>query len=130
MKTIDVVGAVITNEEGQILCALRSEKMSQPGMWEFPGGKIESGETHEQSLVREIREELGCEILVGELLSDDTYEYPAVRVRLITYFAAIGSGTPVPNEHEKLEWVDRADLMRLEWARADIPAVEKLVGKR
>ena len=127
MKKIDVVGAVITNEKGEILCALRSQHMSLPGMWEFPGGKIEQGETPEESLVREIREELGCEIKVGDFISDDVYEYPTVAVRLITYFAKVISGTPVPKEHEKLEWVSEADLMKLEWAPADVPTVNKLM---
>ncbi|RNB53895.1 8-oxo-dGTP diphosphatase MutT [Brevibacillus gelatini] len=126
MKKVDVVGAVITNEEGKILCALRSQQMSLPGMWEFPGGKIEQGETPEETLVREIEEELGCKIKVGEFITDDVYEYPTVAVRLITYFAKVISGTPVPKEHEKLEWVGHEDLMKLEWAPADLPTIRKL----
>ncbi|MFG0217117.1 (deoxy)nucleoside triphosphate pyrophosphohydrolase [Brevibacillus porteri] len=127
MKQVDVVGAVITNEEGKILCALRSQQMSLPGMWEFPGGKIEQGETQEETLVREIREELECDIEVGEFITDDVYEYPTVAVRLITYFAKVISGTPVPKEHEKLEWVGKEDLMKLEWAPADLPTISKLM---
>ncbi|MFD2368856.1 8-oxo-dGTP diphosphatase MutT [Brevibacillus sp. GCM10020057] len=127
MKKVDVVGAVITNEEGKILCALRSQQMSLPGMWEFPGGKIEQGETPEETLVREIQEELGCTIQVGEFITDDVYEYPTVAVRLITYFAKVVSGTPVAKEHEKLEWVDYEGLMKLEWAPADLPTIKKLM---
>jgi len=127
MKQVDVVGAVITNEEGKILCALRSQQMSLPGMWEFPGGKIEQGETPEESLVREIREELECDIKVGEFITDDVYEYPTVAVRLITYFAKVISGTPAPKEHEKLEWVGKEDLMKFEWAPADLPTIRKLM---
>jgi len=129
MKKVDVVGAVITNEKGEILCAKRSQQMSLPGMWEFPGGKMEPGETPEESLAREIREELGCEIQVGALISDDVYEYPTVAVRLITYYAKVISGTPVAKEHERLEWVSEADLMKLEWAPADVPTVKKLISK-
>lgn len=129
MKKVDVVGAVITNEEGKILCALRSQQMSLPGMWEFPGGKIEQGETPQETLVREIQEELECKIEVGEFISDDTYEYPAVTVRLITYFATVISGVPVPKEHEKLEWMDRKDMLKLEWAPADLPTIGKLIEK-
>lgn len=127
MKKVDVVGAVIINEEGQILCALRSSQMSLPGLWEFPGGKIEQGETPEETLVREIREELECEIEVGEFIADDVYEYPSVAVRLITYFAKVTGGVPIPKEHERLEWVDREELLKLEWAPADIPTIKKLM---
>lgn len=129
MKKVDVVGAVIINEEGKILCALRSSQMSLPGMWEFPGGKMEQGETPEETLVREIREELECEIEVGEFITDDVYEYPSVLVRLITYFAKVTDGVPVPKEHERLEWVDRGELLKLEWAPADIPTIKKLQEK-
>lgn len=127
MKKVDVVGAVIINEEGKILCALRSSQMSLPGLWEFPGGKIEQGETPEETLVREIREELECEIEVGEFIVDDVYEYPSVAVRLITYFAKVTGGVPIPKEHERLEWVDRGELLKLEWAPADIPTIKKLM---
>lgn len=127
MKQVDVVGAVIINEEQKILCALRSQQMSLPGMWEFPGGKIEKGESPEESLVREIKEELSCEIEVGRLISDSVYEYPTVMVRLITYFANIFDGEPMPNEHEELRWVSLQELSSLHWAPADLPTIEELL---
>lgn len=86
MKQVDVVGAIITNENNEILCALRSKHMSQPGYWEFPGGKIENGEDHKEALVREIKEELLCIIEVGEYITETIYEYPNVKVRLFTYY--------------------------------------------
>lgn len=125
-KLIEVVGAVIQGDEGKILCALRSAMMSQPGLWEFPGGKIDLGELPEVTLVREIEEELGCRIEVGELVADCTYAYPAVTVRLRTYWSRIVSGEAIPTEHEKVEWLSIPDLLGLEWAPADIPTVDVL----
>ncbi|MCX7571742.1 8-oxo-dGTP diphosphatase MutT [Tumebacillus sp. DT12] len=128
MKKIDVVGAVLRNEKNEVLCALRSQTMSMPGLWEFPGGKIEPGETPQQSLCREIREELGCDIEVGELVADATHEYPAITVRLITYHATVVNGTPQATEHEKLTWLPIQDLPTLDWAPADLPTIEVLLA--
>ncbi|MFB0829924.1 8-oxo-dGTP diphosphatase MutT [Brevibacillus laterosporus] len=126
MKQVDVVGAVIINDNQKILSALRSQQMSLPGMWEFPGGKIEKGEKPQESLIREIEEELGCQIEVGELISDSVYEYPTVKVRLITYFAKVVSGEPMASEHEELRWITANELHSLKWAPADLPTIEKL----
>ena len=128
MKKIDVVGAVIFNESNQILCALRSQQMSLPGLWEFPGGKIEPNESPEGSLIREIQEELNCIIEVGDLVADATYEYPTITVRLITYKATIVDGVPNPNEHEKLIWLSIDKLHTLEWAPADLPTIDALIA--
>jgi 8-oxo-dGTP diphosphatase len=125
-KLIEVVGAVIRDDEGRILCALRSATMSQPGLWEFPGGKIDLGELPEVTLVREIEEELGCRIEVGELVADCTYAYPAVTIRLRTYWSRIVDGEAAPTEHEKVEWLGISDLVGLAWAPADIPTVDVL----
>lgn len=126
MRVIDVVGAVIANERGEILCAQRSPQMSQPGLWEFPGGKIEPGESPTESLQREIREELGCEIAVGGMLADTTHHYPNATIRLRTYHARLVAGAPTPREHAELRWLPPAALGALTWAPADIPAVERL----
>jgi 8-oxo-dGTP diphosphatase len=128
MKKVDVVGAVISNEANEILCALRSQNMSLPGLWEFPGGKMEPNETPEASLMREIKEELNCIIKVGELVADATHEYPAVIVRLMTYLAKITDGAPTANEHEKLIWLPVHELHTLEWAPADLPTLEALTA--
>jgi 8-oxo-dGTP diphosphatase len=127
MKQVHVVGAVIINDIGEVLCALRSQSMSLPGLWEFPGGKIEDGELPQQSLVREIQEELGCQIEVGDQITDTVYEYPTVKVRLSTYYSQITQGNPHPSEHEKLLWLPKNQLSSLEWAPADLPALEKIL---
>lgn len=125
-KTIEVVGAVIENERGEILCALRSPDMSLPNLWEFPGGKIESGEAHAEALQREIREELSCEIAVADAVEHTLHEYEAIFVHLHTYKATITNGTPAASEHAELRWVKPSSLHELEWAPADIPAIHTL----
>jgi 8-oxo-dGTP diphosphatase len=126
-KTIRVVGAVIYNEQKEILCALRSPEMSLPNLWEFPGGKIEEGENPEEALVREIREELGCTIEVYEKIEEVHHEYPNVIVNLLTYKAKIVEGEPKAKEHAELKWMPFQELHSLEWAPADIPTVEALL---
>ncbi|MBM7573344.1 (deoxy)nucleoside triphosphate pyrophosphohydrolase [Aquibacillus albus] len=128
-KKINVVGAVLTNNKKEILCALRGPQMSMSNYWEFPGGKIEANEQPEEALAREIKEELQCEIQVGEKIKAVDYDYEKVSVHLITYWATIANGTPMKSEHAELRWVPKAALEKLEWAPADIPTVKKLLGK-
>ncbi|WP_035099344.1 (deoxy)nucleoside triphosphate pyrophosphohydrolase [Anoxybacteroides tepidamans] len=125
-----VVGAVIENERGEILCALRSETMSLQHVWEFPGGKVEQGESSEEALVREIYEELGCLIKVHEKIAETRYDNGKVIICLHTYKASIIEGVPVAKEHAEIKWVSRADLPALHWAPADVPTVEALCEER
>lgn len=125
-KTIKVVGAIIENSNLEILCALRSPKMSMPNLWEFPGGKIEKGESIRQAIEREIREELSCKVKYIEDFNDNTHEYDNVIVNLITVKCKLIEGTPTASEHSKLIWLKRENLDSLKWAPADVPAVEEL----
>nr|WP_263323545.1 (deoxy)nucleoside triphosphate pyrophosphohydrolase [Neobacillus sp. Marseille-Q6967] len=126
-KLIRVVAAIIENEQGEILCALRSPRMSMPNLWEFPGGKVEDGEDIIEALVREIEEELGCRIeTVKEIFNDNLHEYVTFSIRLISIKCKIIEGVPVPIEHSKLIWLNRENLESLKWAPADIPVVKKL----
>lgn len=125
-KTVHVVGAVIENEQQEILCAQRSAKMSLANLWEFPGGKIEQGETPQQALKREIMEELACTIDVYDQVEDVTYEYDDVIVRLETYMAKIIDRQPTACEHAQLVWLKREQLPTLQWAGADIPTMRKM----
>jgi len=124
-KQIKVVGAVI-RQENKILCAQRSLSGSLPGLWEFPGGKIESGETPREALEREIVEELNCRVLVGDEVTTTAFEYDFGVVTLTTFNCELVDGTPVLTEHESVVWLTAGELGTLEWAPADIPAVQIL----
>lgn len=127
MKEVEVVGAVIYDQQAGYLCALRGKNMSQGGLWEFPGGKVERGEEPKEALKREIEEELGCAIEVGDHIATTVHDYPHLRVKLHTYQARLSKGIPIAKEHEELRWVSAEDLSMLEWAPADIPTVDKLL---
>lgn len=128
-KTVKVVGAIIENNN-EILCALRSKDMSLPMMWEFPGGKIEEGESVNEAIVREIKEELDCNIEVISIFNDNTHEYENIIVNLITVKCKLISGNPKAKEHAKLLWLPVDYLESLNWAPADIPAIEELKIRR
>lgn len=129
-KLVKVVGAIIENEHKEILCALRSPKMSIPNNWEFPGGKIEENESLKQAIEREIKEELACDIEFIDVFNDNTHEYDKFIVNLITVKCKLVSGTPIAKEHSKLIWLHRENLHSLKWAPADIPAVNQLVEEK
>lgn len=124
-KHITVVGAVIVRD-GLIYCARRGLSGSLPGMWEFPGGKVEEGESFADALVREIDEELGCKISVLETLETTTHEYDFATITLATFMCELLAGEPRSNEHAEERWLTVDALDTLEWAPADIPAVKKL----
>lgn len=125
-RKVSVVGAVIFNEKNEILCALRSPKMSLPNHWEFPGGKIHEGEKPQEALVREIEEEIGCLITVGERIEEVEHEYADIIVHLTTYKSFIDSGVPEAIEHRELKWININNLIKLKWAPADLPTVWRL----
>ena len=127
-KQIYVVGAVIVSQ-GKVLCVQRGPSGSLPGLWEFPGGKIEPGETPQAALIREIQEELRCDIAVGDEVTTTSHEYGFGVVHLTTFYCDLVFGTPHLVEHTDLVWSEPSDLRRLEWAPADIPTIE-LVEQR
>lgn len=123
-KQINVVGAVIV-KDGDILCAQRGSG-ALAGMWEFPGGKIEPDETPRDALIREIDEELHCTVVVGDEVTTTTHEYDFGIITLTTFRCDLVEGTPVLTEHAAVRWLAPAKLSELEWAPADVPAVELL----
>jgi 8-oxo-dGTP diphosphatase len=124
-KNLYVVGAVIV-ENGKILCAQRGPSKSLPLKWEFPGGKIEEGESPQEALRREINEEMQCEIEIGEQVEHTVYEYDFGVVHLTTYYCKLTEGIPILTEHVSFKWLSPNELKSLDWAPADIPAIEKL----
>lgn len=96
------------------------------GLWEFPGGKVEPDESPREALVREIEEELGCTIAVGEEITRTTHAYDFATIVLTTFWCALLDGEPEPesSEHHELRWLPPAELSSLDWAPADIPAIE------
>lgn len=122
-KRIPVTGAVIV-KDGKVLCAQRGPEKSLGGYWEFPGGKIEAGETPEQSLARELKEELLCDAKIGAHITTTAHEYDFAIIELSTYYCTLTGGDPVLTEHAEIRWLTGAEMLELEWAPADIPAVE------
>jgi 8-oxo-dGTP diphosphatase len=122
-KQINVAGAVIVRD-GLILCAQRGPHGVLGGMWEFPGGKIEPGETAREALVREIDEELRCEVAVGDLITTTTHDYDFATITLTSFWCELVAGEPVLTEHAAVQWRAPDDLAELAWAPADIPAVQ------
>lgn len=124
-KNIHVVGAVIM-ENRKILCAQRGSTKTLACKWEFPGGKIDEGESPQEALKREITEEMHCEVEVGEQVEHTVYEYDFGIVHLTTFYCKLIEGEPVLTEHVSIKWLLPNELSTLDWAPADIPAIEKL----
>lgn len=127
MKAIKVVAAIITHND-QIFATQRGYGEFKDG-WEFPGGKIEAGETPQEALIREIREELDTEIEVGELIDTVEYDYPTFHLSMDCFFCTIKSGDLVLKEHEAARWLTRETLDSVEWLPADQGLIEKLKNK-
>ena len=120
---IHVVGAVIVRR-GSVLCARRGGTGPLAGRWEFPGGKVEPGETPADALVREIEEELGCRVRVGVEVT--TTAHPPIV--LTTYWCELERGEPRAVEHAEVRWVAATGLAALDWAPADVPAMERVAA--
>ncbi|MFL6054156.1 MAG: (deoxy)nucleoside triphosphate pyrophosphohydrolase [Actinoallomurus sp.] len=116
-----VVGAAII-DRGRILAAQRADPPELAGGWEFPGGKVEAGETEQEALVRECREELGIEVAVGSRVGEDCPLHNGLVMRVWT--AAIVDGEPEAREHAALRWLTESELFDVAWLPADLPVVE------
>jgi len=124
MKTINVVAAVIRHEN-KIFATQRGYGEFKDG-WEFPGGKIEPGETPQEALVREIQEELETVIKVGERIARIEYDYPAFHLSMDCFWAEVVSGDLVLREHEAARWLSKEELYSVEWLPADMELIEKI----
>ena len=124
MKTIEVVAAIIT-KDGKYFATQRGYG-DFAGGWEFPGGKMEPGETPQDALVREIKEELDAEITVGELFETVEYDYPTFHLTMHCFFCELVSEHVVLLEHEAAKWLAAEELDSVEWLPADLGLVRKL----
>ena len=124
---IKVTGAILT-KKGQILIAKRKTGSRLGGKWEFPGGKIETDESPEDCLIREIKEELSINIKVGSFLGDSIYHYDHLSIQLLIYRVYWVSGEMHIRVHDRIAWVPISKLDRFDFAPADIPIVEKLTS--
>lgn len=128
MKTINVVAAVIF-KDGKVFATQRGYGEFKDG-WEFPGGKVESGESPEEALRREIREELEVDINVGDLIETIEYDYPSFHLSMKCFACTIAGGSPHLLEHEAAKWLTSMQLGSVDWLPADvtlIPKIEKML---
>ena len=122
MKTINVVAAIIRDKD-KIFATQRGYGEFKDG-WEFPGGKVEEGESPEAALKREIEEELETEIEVGDYLTTIEYDYPKFHLSMRCYWATIVEGKPVLREHEAAKWLSKLELDSVDWLPADITIID------
>ena len=128
MKTIRVVAAVIQRKQNgskQIFATQRGYGKFEGG-WEFPGGKIEVGETPQKALIREIKEELDAESVVGDLIDTIEYDYPDFHLSMDCFWCELQSEHVVLNEHEDAKWLSKAQLDSVDWLPADVTLVDKI----
>ena len=129
MKTIRVVAAVIkaVKENGEpIIFATQRGYGEFKGGWEFPGGKIEKGETPQEALKREIMEELDTEIAVGELIDTIEYDYPTFHLSMDCFWCEVVNGNLVLKEAEDARWLTKEQLREVEWLPADVALIDKI----
>lgn len=121
------VTCAIIEHNNKILICQRSERMKLPLKWEFPGGKVETGESKEDCLKREIREELGLEIEVGSALTPVEHHYPEFSLCLYPFACKWRGGSLAIAEHAQAIWVDKSELQNYDWAEADVPVVNEIM---
>ena len=124
MKTVEVVAAIIIND-GRVFATQRGYGEFKDG-WEFPGGKIEPGESRKEALVREIKEELDADIRVGSLLETVEYDYPAFHLTMHCFFCELISEDIVLKEHEDARWLSEEELGTVDWLPADVGLIDKI----
>ena len=127
MKTIEVVAAIII-KDGQVFATQRGYGEWQ-GWWEFPGGKIESGEATEAALIREIREELNAEIVVGDLLQTIEWDYPTFHLTMHCYLCTLTSDNLNLNEHADSAWLTKETLATVKWLPADVVLLDAIAER-
>lgn len=131
MKQVTTVAGVIINKNNQILCTLRDQgKYDYVSFkWEFPGGKIEEGETEKQTLARELMEELEIKVEIQDFFYQVEHDYPDFHLSMALYLCRFDGDHLTMNVHKSLKWVDAKDILNLDWAAADKPVSEEIYAK-
>lgn len=124
------VACAIIEHQGRVLAAQRSESMSLPLKWEFPGGKLQDNETPEQCLIREVREELAVEIGIHLALSAATHAYTDFTVTLYPFVCSLQDSEMTLHEHRAVRWMEPGRMGELEWAEADLPVIAEYLSHR
>ena len=124
-KTLDVAAALIWKEDRFLICR-RPEHKARGLLWEFVGGKVEAGESREQALVRECREELDVSVQPEDIFAEVTHEYPDVRVHLTLFRSTIAEGEPRALEHREIKWITPEETPDYEFCPADVGILEKI----
>jgi 8-oxo-dGTP diphosphatase len=127
---VHVVCAILVRDDGAVLACQRALGSHLGGLWEFPGGKVEPGETPEAALIREMREELALEVRCGRALSPVEWDYGRGTMRLMPYLCRIAAGEPQALEHAALRWCSCEEFSALEWAPADVPVWREYLLER
>ena len=122
------VTAAVIEKNNQILIAQRRKDKNLGLKWEFPGGKIDKNETPEECLFRELEEEFGIQTKVGKFIINSIYKYPNIEIDLMAYHVEYLSGEFKLIDHERIEWVSKDDLLKFDFAEADLPIIEKLLS--
>ncbi len=122
---VEVVAALIW-EKGKFMICQRPAHKSSGMLWEFVGGKVENGETMEQALIRECREELGINVTVGEIFDESVHQYPDITVHLTLFNASIEQGIPQKLEHNDIKWISRDEISKYNFCPADIELLDKI----
>lgn len=124
----EVVAALIQDGDKILICQ-RPKNKARALLWEFVGGKVEKGESREQALIRECKEELNITLAVGDVFMEVTHEYPDITVHLTLFNAAIASGMPEKIEHNDIKWVTKNQLIEYEFCPADQAILEEIINK-
>ncbi len=125
---INVVAAILINDNNKILIAKRKKEKNLGGYWEFPGGKVEKGEIPEESLIRELKEEMHVDIKINRYFSSNVHNYGNFKINLIGFIGKIINGKIVLKDHDEYKWVSVEELLGFHLAPADIPFISKLRG--
>ena len=128
-KLVNVVAAVLVDKNKKILVAKRKQEKSQGGKWEFPGGKVDDGESHQSALERELFEEFAIITKTGEYIGSNIHSYNTTTINLMAYFSEYKSREFKCVEHDEIAWVPQEDLFNIDFTEADIPLIKMIKSK-